>query len=205
MKLVVATRNRHKLEELRALLGGLPVELVPIDEVAPGTELPETGDTFEANAIQKARAAADATGLPAIADDSGLEVDALGGAPGVWSARFAGEPSDDARNNARLVEKLRDLPPAARTARYRAVIAVVPPGGGPARLAAGACEGTISLEPRGRGGFGYDPHFVLPDGRHMAELPPDEKNRISHRAGAAAALRTELAALASGAAWPGVW
>ncbi len=191
MKLVVASHNRHKLGELRQMAAGLPLELVPLGEIAPGFEIEEDGATFEDNASKKARETAARTGLAALADDSGLEVDALGGEPGVRSARFSGMPCDDGRNNALLIERLASVPADRRTARYVAVIALARPGG-PVELARGTCEGRIARSPRGQGGFGYDPYFTLPDGRHMAELTPEEKNRISHRGAAFAAVRALL-------------
>jgi XTP/dITP diphosphohydrolase len=193
VKVVVATRNRGKLRELVPLLSeaGLGLDLVTIDELAPDAELREDGDTFEANALAKARQAAHATGLPALADDSGLEVDALGGAPGVYSARYAGPGADDARNNAKLLDALRDVAPP-RTGRYRCVAAYVNPGG-LELTRAGSCAGEILAAPRGEGGFGYDPLFLVPDlGRTMAELPLDQKNRLSHRAAAFRALAEAL-------------
>ena len=173
---------------------GLGFALVTIDELAPHAQLIEDEPTFEANALAKARQAAAATGLPALADDSGLEVDALGGAPGVRSARYAGEPSDDDRNNAKLVEALRDIPPGrARAARDRCVAAFVDPARGLELWRAGACEGEILPAPRGTGGFGYDPYFLVPErSRTMAELPLDEKNTLSHRAAAFRALAAAL-------------
>jgi XTP/dITP diphosphohydrolase len=195
---VIASRNRGKLAEILKLLGDRagPLRLVTIDEVAPDVELREDGDTFEANALAKARQAAAATGLPAIADDSGLEVDALGGAPGVYSARYAGLPSDDARNNAKLLEALRDVPAgAARAARFRCVAAFTDPARGLEIVRAGACEGEILRAPRGTKGFGYDPLFLVPgSGMTMAELDIEEKNRISHRAQAFRALAAALPA-----------
>jgi XTP/dITP diphosphohydrolase len=195
VRVVVATRNRGKLRELIPLLAeaGLGLDLVTIDELAPQAELREDGDTFEANAFAKARQAAQATGLPAIADDSGLEVDALGGAPGVYSARYAGPGADDARNNAKLLEALREVPAAARTGRYRCVAAFVDPGRGLELARAGSCAGQILSAPRGDGGFGYDPLFLVPElGRTMAELPLEQKNRLSHRAAAFRALAAAL-------------
>ena len=193
MKVVVATRNRGKLREIVPLLAGLDFELCTIDDVAPDRELREDGDTFEANALAKARQAAAATGLPAIADDSGLEVEALGGAPGVYSARYAGLPSDDNRNNAKLLEALRGVPAARRQARFRCVAAFVDPGTGTELTRSGACAGEILEQPRGDRGFGYDPLFLVPAlGRTMAELPLDEKNRLSHRAAAFRALADAL-------------
>lgn len=197
MKVVVATRNRGKLVEIVDLIegGGGGLELVTIDEVAPDAVLREDEETFEANALGKARQAAAATGLPAVADDSGLEVDALGGAPGVRSARYAGEPSNDARNNAKLLEAMRGLPPARRQARFRCAAAFVDSGRGVAMVEMGACEGSILEAARGSGGFGYDPLFLAAGvGKTMAELPLGEKNRLSHRAAAFRALAAALRA-----------
>jgi len=183
MKLVLATRNPHKVRELGPLLS--PHEIEPLPE---GIELPpETGETFADNALIKARAAAAATGRTAIADDSGIEAAALGGAPGVYSARYAGENATDEENLAKL---LREVPPDGNTdVTYVCVIAYVEPGGGE-QLFYGRCEGTLTHEPRGSGGFGYDP-AVIPkdghDGRTMAELSPEEKDAISHRGRAARA------------------
>ena len=193
---VVATRNRGKLREILVLLeeSGLGYRLVTIDELAPDAELREDEATFEGNALAKARQAAAATGLPALADDSGLEVDALGGEPGVWSARYAGLPSDDARNNEKLEHAMKSVPAGARTARYRCVAAFVDPARGVELTRAGACEGEILPAPRGTGGFGYDPYFFLPAlGRTMAEIDLDTKNGLSHRAAAFRALAQALA------------
>ncbi|TMK68368.1 MAG: RdgB/HAM1 family non-canonical purine NTP pyrophosphatase [Actinobacteria bacterium] len=181
MRLVVATRNEHKLLELRALLPDH--ELVPL---AAAVEVPpETGATFAENARVKARAAARATGEPAIADDSGIEAAALGGRPGVRSARFAGEHASDAENLARL---LREVPLAGdRRVAYVCALAYAEPDG-PEELFEGTCSGTLAPEPRGSGGFGYDPAFVpddVPGGRTMAELDPAEKDAVSHRGRAA--------------------
>ena len=197
MKVVLASRNRGKLAEIVRLLGerAAGLQLVTIDEVAPQARLDEDGDTFEANALAKARQAAAATGLPAIADDSGLEVDVLDGAPGVYSARYAGEPSDDQRNNQKLLAALRDVPPVRRTGRFRCVAAYVDPVTQIELVRAGACEGQILAAPRGTLGFGYDPLFLVPHlGRTMAELPVDEKNQLSHRAIAFRALAAVLPA-----------
>lgn len=192
---VVATRNRGKLREIVPLLAGLPFTLHTIDELAPDVELREDGDTFEANALAKARQAARATGLPAIADDSGLEVAALSGAPGVHSARYAGLPSDDTRNNAKLLEALRGVPAARRAARFRCVAVFVDAARGIELVRAGDCAGEILATPRGELGFGYDPLFLVPAlARTMAELPLDEKNRLSHRAAAFRALADALRA-----------
>jgi XTP/dITP diphosphohydrolase len=195
MDLVIASGNAHKIREIRAICEGLPVRFRSLAEFPDVPSVVEDGATFEANASKKALALAKATGLLALADDSGVEVDALGGAPGVRSARWAGRQGDDAANNAKLVAALRDVPEAARTMRYRCVIAVADPGG--IRFTAeGACEGRVLLEPRGSNGFGYDPYMLVPEhGRTMAELDPAVKNRISHRGRALAACRERLAEL----------
>lgn len=179
MRAVFASRNRHKAVQVAELLPG--IDLLTVDDVAPGLELEEPFDTFEENALAKARAVFLATGLPAIADDSGIEVDALGGEPGVRSARYAGEAATDAENNRKLVAKLAQVPEEQRTCRYRCVAAYVGPGG-QAVTAEGSCEGRIVLEGRGTLGFGYDPH-VVPDGdtRTMGEIPLEEKLTFSHR------------------------
>ena len=190
MRLVLASRNAHKLRELSLLLA--PHELVAL----PGAvELPpETGATFAENALVKARTAAAATGMPAVADDSGIEAAALGGAPGIYSARFAGEYASDADNLAKL---LRDIPPDGDTrVAYACALVLVEPDGREL-VAEQRCRGRLTHEPRGDGGFGYDPAVVpddLDDGRTMAELSPAEKDAISHRGRAA----RELAALIDG-------
>jgi XTP/dITP diphosphohydrolase len=195
VKVVVATRNKGKLRELVPLLAHLELELRTIDEVAPDAELREDGVTFVENALAKARQAARATGLPAIADDSGLEVDALDGAPGVYSARYAGPAADDESNNSKVLEALRGVPPDRRTARFRCVAVFVDPARALEIVRHGACEGEILEAPRGQDGFGYDPLFFVPTiGRTMAELPLEEKNRLSHRATAFRALGDALAA-----------
>jgi XTP/dITP diphosphohydrolase len=189
VELVLASRNPHKAREFGALLEGIEVVAPP-----DGVELPpETGDTFEANAVPKARAAARATGRAAIADDSGIEAAALGGAPGVRSARFAGEGASDAENLARLIA---EAPPGSALA-YVCVIALVDPAIGEERTFEGRCTGTMAPAPRGTGGFGYDPIFVPDDrgdGRTMAELTQAEKDAISHRGRAARALLEHLRA-----------
>lgn len=189
MRAVFASRNRHKVEQVAVLLD--EIELVPLDDVAPDLELEEPFATFRQNALAKARAAARASGLPAVADDSGLEVDALGGAPGVMSARYAGEGAGDEENNRKLVEALRDVP-EPRTCRYRCVAVLVMPDGHEL-VAEGSCEGRVVLEGRGTGGFGYDPH-VVPEGetRTMGEIPLEEKLRFSHRGRAFRALAEEI-------------
>ena len=178
-RLAFASGNRHKVAEIGAMLRPSGWEIVPlaltVDEDAP---------TFAGNAEKKARAALAQSGLPSLADDSGLEVDALDGAPGVLSARYAGEPCDDAANNRKLLGALAGAPDGRRTARFRCALAFVD-GDGTRLVTDGTCEGRIGHAPRGAGGFGYDPLFVVDGdaaGRTMAELAADEKNRISHRA-----------------------
>jgi XTP/dITP diphosphohydrolase len=187
VKLVLATRNGHKVREFAMLLRGVEVEPLPEGVVLP----PETGDSFAANALPKARAAADATGEPSFADDSGIEAAALGGAPGVRSARFAGEHATDADNLARLIA---EVPPGSPLT-YVCVIALVDPRAGEERTFTGRCTGTMADAPRGDGGFGYDPIFVpddRDDGRTMAELTQAEKDAISHRGRAARMLQAAL-------------
>ena len=196
MRVVVASRNRHKLREIGVLLAeaGLPWDLVSIDQVAPDCALVEDEPSFEGNALSKARQAAAASGLPALADDSGIEVDALGGAPGVYSARWSGEPCDDARNNQKMLRELAGVPMDKRTARYRCVAAFVDPARGVEIVRAGTCEGRLLESPRGTGGFGYDPLFLVESlGRTMAEITLSEKNRLSHRAAAFRQLARALA------------
>jgi XTP/dITP diphosphohydrolase len=189
--LILATHNRGKLEELRQLLG----ESVRIGTSADlGLEPPEeTGTTFEANARLKAVATSLRTDALALADDSGLEVDALDGAPGVRSARFAGPGATDVDNIRLLLERLAQATEQPRTARFVSVVALAR-NGVVLALSEGECSGSIGYEPRGSNGFGYDPVFVLPDGRTMAELSADEKNRISHRGRALRSLLPELSA-----------
>ncbi|HQX79883.1 MAG TPA: RdgB/HAM1 family non-canonical purine NTP pyrophosphatase [Steroidobacteraceae bacterium] len=189
MRVVVATGNRGKLGELTALLAPLGVELLP--QSAYGVEPPpETGTTFLSNALIKARHAARVAQLPAVADDSGLEVDALGGAPGVYSARYAGEGSDAAANNAKLLKALTGVPPEKRRARFRGIIVFVRSAVDPHPLVGeGVWEGRIALAPRGIGGFGFDPLFEpLDSTRTAAELTSDDKNARSHRGAALRAL-----------------
>jgi XTP/dITP diphosphohydrolase len=193
MRLLIATHNRGKLIEYQAMLADLPVELVTLDDVGIRDDVPETGTTFAENARLKALAYARASGLLTLADDSGLEVDALGGEPGVRSKRYAGENTSDAERNAFLLAKLRDVPAGKRTARFRCAIAIATPDG---KLweAEGTCEGEIAFDARGTNGFGYDPIFhVAERGVRMAELATAEKNRVSHRARAAEQARKILA------------
>lgn len=192
-RVVLASNNAGKQRELAALLADAGIELVAQGELGVDAA-PETAPTFIENALAKARHAAAQTGLAAIADDSGLEVDALGGAPGVYSARFAGEPTDDEANNERLLQELYGKAQSARAARYRAVLVYLRSAEDPApAVAEGIWEGRITTAPRGAGGFGYDPLFELADGRTAAELPPEEKNRLSHRGQALMELRRRLA------------
>jgi XTP/dITP diphosphohydrolase len=198
MTLVVASHNVGKLAEIRAILRGLPVDVRAVGELGgEPLHVVEDGETFEANALLKARAVAAATHLTTLADDSGLEVDALGGRPGVRSARFAGESATDADNNAALLGLLQDVDESQRTARFRCTIALVDPWDRDHPIVVdGRCEGTIARSPKGAGGFGYDPLFLVAGtDQTMAELAADDKNRISHRARALAALRPELEAL----------
>lgn len=194
-RLVVATKNPGKIREFRALLGDLPLELASADGMA---DVDETGATFAENASLKARAAAEWSGEWSLADDSGLEVDAMGGAPGVYSNRYWGENTTEAERNAYLLRDLAHVAPGQRTARYRAVVALAAPDGRE-WLFDGTCEGVIQNEPRGQNGFGYDPHFFMPEfGQTMAELDPTLKNEISHRGNAFRAVRPYLQRLADG-------
>jgi XTP/dITP diphosphohydrolase len=186
MRLVLATRNDHKVREVGRLMDGVVVEPLPGDVALP----PEDGDTYAANALGKARAAAAALGRPAIADDSGIEAAALGGAPGIRSARYAGPDATDAENLA----KLRADAPAGSALRYVCVMAHAEPDGD-TRTFTGVCDGTLAADARGSGGFGYDPAFLpadVPDGRTMAELSDAEKDAISHRGRAARELMAWL-------------
>ena len=194
-EILVATRNPGKQREVTAVLGALGVEFVTLERFGDLAEAVEDGETFAANAAAKARHYSRLTGMWTLADDSGLEVDALGGAPGVRSARYAGPQRSDAANNARLIVELRDVPDERRTARFRCAVAVAS-GERLLAEASGTIEGRIIDEPRGSNGFGYDPHFLIPElGRTSAELPPEHKNRISHRGRALAALAPELTRL----------
>jgi len=181
-ELVLATRNRHKSEELTALLGDLGITIRTLDEFPGAPEVVEDGDTCEANAVKKARAIADFTGLPAVADDTGLEVDALGGRPGVYAARYAGEDATYEDNCRKLLQELTGVPRERRTARFLTVAAIALPSGG-IRMAQGTLDGVIAEEASGTLGFGYDPVFLIPElGKTLAQLSADQKNTISHRA-----------------------
>jgi len=197
-RLLVATHSEHKLRELRQLLA-LPVaELVSLDDIGVVDEPVEDGDTFEANAAIKARAGLEATGLPTLADDSGLEVDALDGAPGVRTRRYAGEGASDDENNAKLLRALDGLPPEQRGAHYVCSLVLAMPGEALITVR-GECFGRIATGPRGSGGFGYDPIFEPasepPGGRTLGEWSAAEKNEISHRARAARRMSRKLATL----------
>jgi len=191
-RIVLATHNAGKRREWVALLDGLNVDIVLPEEVGVSSQVDETGTTYLANAFIKARVLAGASGLPSLADDSGLEVDALDGAPGIRSARF--HPGSDEVRYLALLDALDGVPAEARGARFRCVAALVLPDGREFSTE-GVCEGTIDTVPAGEGGFGYDPVFFVPEaGVTMAELPGAEKNRISHRARAAQAMRPVLVA-----------
>lgn len=186
--IVIASKNAGKIREIRQIYADLPVSII---EDAGLPEVVEDGASFAENARKKAAETARHAGVWALADDSGLEVDALGGAPGIYSARWSG--SGDEANNEKLLSELRDIPAPARTARYRAVVVIADPQGRIVAEADGACEGLIGFVRRGMGGFGYDPLFVVPQlGKTMAELPPETKNAISHRGEALRRLRGPL-------------
>ncbi|NLG28500.1 MAG: XTP/dITP diphosphatase [Chloroflexi bacterium] len=192
-RLLIATHNRGKKAEFARLFEGLGLELTMLSELGITAEVEENGATYDANALLKATTYARLTDLLTLADDSGLDVDALGGAPGVLSARYAGPSADDRQRYELLLRNLAGVPEAQRTARFRCVIALAWPDGRTS-LVEGTCEGRIAEAPRGKHGFGYDPVFYLPEyGCTMAELPPEVKNRISHRARAAQAARPLLA------------
>ena len=194
-RIVLASGNKGKLAELRELFGDLGISLIAQGELGV-QDADETGLTFVENALLKARHAAAVTGLPALADDSGLIVDALDGAPGLYSARYAGSPTDDATNNAKLLHDLRDVPSERRSARFHAVLVLLRHPADPQPLIAeGSWEGRIIDAPRGSNGFGYNPVFLDPrHGLSAAEMAPDLKNRISHRAQALSKLRALLQA-----------
>lgn len=191
MKLVLASKNQGKLKELQAILGKLNLEVVLESEIGLDLEVEETGATFEDNSFLKADAVMRASGMAAIADDSGLVVDALHGEPGVYSARYGGKQTD-AERNALLLKNLQNVPPEQRTARFVSVITCCFPDGRTV-AARGECEGVITDCPRGNGGFGYDPVFLVPSaGKTFSELSAAEKNEISHRANALKAFAHKL-------------
>ncbi len=191
-KLLLATNNQAKVREYQSLLQGIPCEIVTLAEQGITTVVDEVGSTLEENAVLKAKTLAAESGLLSLADDSGLEVDALGGKPGPMSARYSGAKASDAERINCLLARLKDVPPEKRTARFRCVIALSTPDG-KVETCSGECRGTITLAPKGDQGFGYDPVFYLPGlGKTMAELPPELKNQVSHRAWAAAKARRLL-------------
>lgn len=181
-KLLLATRNQKKKAELQQILQGMAVDIITLEDLPELPEVVEDGQSFEENAIKKARQTARLSGYPCLADDSGLMVDALGGMPGIYSARFAGEPADDQKNNDKLLQMMKDVAEEQRTARFVCVIALCTPSG-QVQTVKGSCEGKIAIKPSGQGGFGYDPLFI-PQGyqESFACLPAEIKNTISHRA-----------------------
>jgi XTP/dITP diphosphohydrolase len=190
--LLLATTNPHKLEEFRAIFTDLPLKLLTLNDLRLDMEVEETGTTFAENAELKARAYAQASGMLTLADDSGLEIDALGGAPGIQSARYLGRGTSYKERFRRILEQMKGLPMERRTARFRCAIALAEPTGY-TRIVDGVIEGVIADSPRGENGFGYDPIFYVPElGKTLAELAPVHKNRISHRARAAQAARRLL-------------
>ncbi len=185
MKIVLASRNRHKIDEIKRVLtecGLEGIEILSLDDIGYEGEIEETGTTFEENAVIKAQVASD-MGYYSIADDSGLEVDALDGRPGVYSARFAGEPCNDKNNNNKLLNEMKDIPDDKRGAKFVSVIAFLEPNGrNGGKIFRGECEGVILYEERGNGGFGYDPLFYIPSlDKTYAEITTEEKNAVSHR------------------------
>jgi XTP/dITP diphosphohydrolase len=194
-ELLIATRNAHKVQELGQILGDVPIVLRSLADVGIQDEVEETGVTYTENAALKAATYARLSGLWSLADDSGLEVDHLGGEPGLRSARYAGEGASSQDRIAKLLRNMKGVPWERRTARFVCVIAVAGPGGAPVLFRA-TCDGIIALEPTGEGGFGYDPVFYMPEfACTMAELPEEVKNRVSHRARAARAAAPYLRAL----------
>lgn len=203
-KLLVASGNKGKIREIAKYFKDIEenlhnqdkdisIEIIGMDQFPELPEVIEDGDTFTANALKKARERAEATGLLTLADDSGLVVDCLGGEPGVYSARYAGEDASDLDNNRKLREELNDYPREDRTAHFQCVMALVDPETSEEIVVEGKCDGIIELEPRGENGFGYDPLFFVPEyDKTMAELPLEIKNQISHRANALMALKEEI-------------
>lgn len=190
-KVILATKNLGKVKEMASLLKDMDIQVLSLKDIEDAPEVIEDGNTFLENAHKKACAISRVTGLIAISDDSGLEVDALGGAPGIYSARYAGEGASDEENYLKLLDELKDVAVGKRTARFRCVLVVCDPTGRWIS-AEGACEGRIGLSPRGEHGFGYDPVFLLPDDLTMAEIPPEKKNQLSHRAHALKILKKKL-------------
>ncbi|MBN1165293.1 MAG: RdgB/HAM1 family non-canonical purine NTP pyrophosphatase [Candidatus Krumholzibacteriota bacterium] len=184
LKIVLATRNRGKIREIRKIISDIDVELLGLDEFPPFPQPEENGATFLENALLKAKAAHRVTGLPTLSDDSGLEVEALGGGPGVFSARYGGSSLSDGDRYRKLLEELEGVPEEKRGARFRCVMVIYPRPGKKtgALITEGILEGRISIKPAGRSGFGYDPVFLVPEaGKTAAQMSLEEKNRISHR------------------------
>jgi XTP/dITP diphosphohydrolase len=191
-EVVVATNNRHKVEEISSILKGLPVRLIPLSDYPDAPELKEEGATYAENAVHKALTVARFTGKWALADDTGLEVDALDGRPGLYSARFAGEGATFSDNKRKLLRLMDSVPTEKRTAAFRTVLALVGPSG-ESQVVEGVLHGRIAEKEQGTGGFGYDALFYLPEqGKTYAELTAEEKNRISHRARAVQKIREYL-------------
>lgn len=191
-KFIAATKNKGKLKEIIEILKGLPFDVISMEEAGITKDIDEYGSTFEENALIKAREIVNITGEMVMADDSGLEVDFLDGAPGIYSARFGGEGASDADKNKKLLELLKEVPLEKRTARFVCAVAVVFPDGRHFTVR-GICEGTIGFKPEGANGFGYDPIFVMPEyGVTMAQMEPVEKNKVSHRAKALKSMVEEL-------------
>lgn len=190
---VIASKNKHKLEEIKAILKDFPLEIKAMDEVGlDGLEVVEDGETFEENSMKKAVEVMQASGSIAIADDSGLEVEAIDNQPGVYSARFSGEDATDKKNNEKLLDMLKEIPLEKRQGKFVSVISVAFPDGRKISVR-GECPGIIGFEEKGENGFGYDPLFIVPEyNKTFAELQPDEKNRISHRARALEKLKEKF-------------
>jgi XTP/dITP diphosphohydrolase len=198
-KLLVATHNQGKVTEFAAMLTDLAIEWLSLDDIGWRQDVAETGVTFQENAVLKAQTYAQATGLLTLADDSGLQVDALNGQPGVYTARYGGAGLTHEGRYQLLLQNMQDVPWEQRTARFRAVIALAAPDGTLLGTAAGVCEGMIAWEPAGAGGFGYDPIFYLPDrGMTMAQVGPAVKHKISHRGRAMQAIESLLRQVLAG-------
>lgn len=192
LKAVVATKNEKKMAELIAAFDGLDIDIVPLSSFEETADPVEDGATFEENAVIKAKYYAERLGVPAIADDSGLTIEKLGGAPGVYSARYCGHHGSDDENNAHMVKEMQRIGAADSPAAYECALAFVNRSDGTILTSHGRISGEITLIPRGQGGFGYDPYFYLDNGRTMAELTPEEKDAVSHRGEAIRAMRSLL-------------
>ncbi|ARK23674.1 non-canonical purine NTP pyrophosphatase [Sporosarcina sp. P37] len=191
-EILIATNNKGKAKDFEVLFRPLGIKVLTLQDIEEPIDVEETGTTFQENAVLKAETAASLLGKVVIADDSGLEVDVLGGEPGVYSARYAGEPTDDEANIDKLLANLKQVPPTARQARFRCVLAIAGPGVETTTYS-GSCEGVIANERKGGNGFGYDPIFYVPEkGKTMAELSAEEKSAISHRGAALEQLKKQL-------------